>query len=79
MSSCMMSLELSTSFCINTSVGCFANNLCTIWKGRLNLVEHTLANFDSVNDLKDLIDTFNRKCSSIVRLSTRSGIEATLI
>jgi len=54
-----MSLQLCAPFSINTSVDCFANNFGIVGKGRLNLVEHTLANFDSINYLEDLINSFD--------------------
>lgn len=58
-SSRVMSLQLCAPFSINTSVDCFANNFGIVGKGRLNLVEHTLANFDSINYLEDLINSFD--------------------
>ena len=60
-------------------MGIFANYIDVLCKLGLDLMEDTLANFDAVSDIKDLLNAFNRQLTNIISLATRCRVEATLV
>ena len=79
MCSSMVSLQLETSFSINGSVNSSSNGLEVVGDLPVKFVKDTFTDLDAIDNVEDLIDAIDAKCSNVVGLASRCWIEATLI
>ena len=79
-SSSMMSLELLSSFFINSYFHFFTFKLFnTDFNRSIKSMKHTFSNFDSINNFKSFLNSFNGKDSCIMLLTSWSRINSRLI
>ena len=74
-----MCLQLSTSLSVNDSFDSLANCLEIGGQLLIDLVKDTFSYLEAINDLQNIVNSINFQGAYIVLLSTRCGIEATLI
>ena len=79
MCSGMMSLKLETSFSIYGSIDSFANGVEVFGNLSVKLVKYAFTDFNAINNVKDLVDAIDAKCTNVIGLSSGSWVEATLI
>lgn len=71
----VVSQELDTTFQVNFTLNSLSNQINIVRHFSIDLVQHTLANLDCVNDI-DFAEAFNCQHASVVLLATRSGVES---
>jgi hypothetical protein len=76
--SSMMGHQLSAASSINFSLYGQTSNVNLIWNFAIDNVHDNLTDLYAINNI-EVTDTFNRNFTGVVELSTRGGIEGTLV
>ena len=70
---------METSFSINGSIDSFANGVEVLGDFTVKLVKYAFTDLNAINNVKDLVDAIDAKCTNVVSLSSGGRVEATLI